>query len=142
MPKKDWIIAEEEFAAYIGRMGKNAWLYKFLDTREAMGATGSRRVYTQSRPSDFLVTIGGRTFFAEIKSSQDHVSFPFSSISRDQWKAAIQMEAAKGDYRFYIKNVNTHQWYLLFAQFIVPLQRAGIKSLKWADISNHKLELI
>lgn len=133
-----WKDAEDQFEKYWKQFGKNATVYAFQDTREAMGTTGSRRVFTQSRPSDFLVTHDGHTFFAEVKSCSSHSSFAFSNIRDDQWKYAILHTAAKGLYLFYIKWEVNDQWYKVPASFLISLKNAGEKSVKWEALDEYR----
>lgn len=129
-----WKTAQDEFASWW--TGKTQFCYAFHDTREAMGVSGSRRVYTEERPSDFLVVDNGTTFFAEVKSSQHDTSFALSNIQRGQWRCSIRTCAAGGSYFFYIKREKTQQWHRIPAQFFISLYNEGIKSVKWQDISN------
>lgn len=104
-----------------------------------MGVSGSRKVFTEERPSDFLVTDNGHTFFAEVKSSQHETSFSLGNIQRGQWRCAIRTCAAGGSYFFYIKHEVTSIWYKVPAQFFISLFDDGIKSVKWQNISNYRM---
>lgn len=141
MTKLVWKDAEEDFADYFVQFGKLATVYKFQDTREAMGTTGSRRVFTQSRPSDFLITHDGLTYFAEVKSSSHATSFPFSGIRPDQWKYAILTTAAKGFYFFYIRSEYLGQWFKIPASFLISLRKQDFKSIKWTDLQPYFFEM-
>lgn len=129
-----WRAAEDEFADFFKAYGKRAFVYRFQDTREAMGITGSRRVFTQSRPSDYLVTHEGVTFYAEVKSSQHEVSFNLNNIATAQWNAAIQHTAAGGQYFFFIRSEHGEAWYKVPAEFLIQIRKER-KSVRWAELS-------
>jgi penicillin-binding protein-related factor A (putative recombinase) len=129
MKKPAWLDAQEEFASWW--VGKEQWCYAFHDTREAMGAAGSRRVFTDERPADFLVTSFGHTFLAEVKSCSDKASFPFSNIQRGQWKAAVRSVAAGGDYFFYIRSESRTRWFKVHAKHVLQHREEGHQSMKW-----------
>jgi penicillin-binding protein-related factor A (putative recombinase) len=114
-------------------VGKQCWCYAFEDTREAMGLSGSRRVFTKGRPSDYLVTAGGKTFFAEVKSSQNEVSFNLNNVEESQWQAAIRSVAAGGLYFFFIRCEVNGLWFQVPAVILVE-QRKTKKSIKWVDL--------
>lgn len=128
---KSWIGAEEEFEAAF--VGKQHYCFKFHDARQAMGAGGSRRIFTTSHPSDYLVTSQGVTFYAEVKESEDAVSFAFGGIRKSQWSAAIQTIAAGGQYLFFIKSKATGVWYRVPAQVLIAVQKIK-QSIKWVEL--------
>ena len=132
MAGKAWMDAEKEFESVW--VGKANWCYAFEDTREAMGLNrGTRRVFTKGRPSDYLVTASGLTFFAEVKSSQNEVSFNLNNVEESQWKAAIQSVAAGGLYFFFIRCETNGTWFQVPAAVLVD-QRKTKKSIKWEEL--------
>lgn len=132
MAKLAWMDAEKEFEeTWEGR--KDCWCYAFEDTREAMGANKSRRVFTKGRPSDYLVTAKGLTFFAEVKSTENDVSFNLNNVEMSQWQAAIRSVAAGGHYFFFIRCEATGRWYQVPAVVLVD-QRKVKKSIRWTEI--------
>jgi penicillin-binding protein-related factor A (putative recombinase) len=131
-----WIDAQDEFESFF--KGKSSFVYQFEDTREAMGISRSKRVFTKARPSDYLVTSDGVTFFAEVKSNSDAVSFALSGIQIGQWNCCRRVVAAKGGYFFFIRNENDGQWYRIPAIFFVTLQDSNVKSVKWSLIEEFK----
>ena len=135
-----WVEAEEEFVDYWKQFGKLADVFKFEDAREAMGLT-SRKVFTKSQPSDYLVTHDGRTFFAEVKSCSSTTSFPFSNIGNSQWRRATLVTAAKGLYFFYIKSEVRQEWFSVPATFFLASEKEGRKSVKWSDLNPYFLKM-
>lgn len=138
MPKSKslWEIAQEDFVAAFPN--KNQFVFQFHDARAAMGAAQSRRVFTTSHPSDFLVTDQGQTFYAEVKSSENEVSFPFSNIEKGQWIAATRLVAASGYYYFFLKSEHLKQWFKVPASVILEQYHGGIKSIKWSLLTAYK----
>lgn len=136
MAKPNWKGAEEEFVSFFPK--KTQYVFQFHDSRAAMGAMQSKRVFTTSHPSDFIVTDEGVTFYAEVKSSEDAVSFPFSNIKKSQWTAAIRMAAAKGLYYFFIRHDPVGIWYKIPAQVFIDQYNTGAKSMKWSLLLEYK----
>lgn len=128
-----WRQAEEEFESFFP--GKRSFVYAFEDTREAQKTGGSRRIFTKARPSDYLVTHEGVTFFAEVKLTEDPVRFSFgSAIRKEQWASAVRATMAGGDYFFFVKSHAHQKWYRIPATFLIHLFDTQ-KSLKWEEIS-------
>lgn len=128
-----WAAAQKEFEGFW--TGKAQWAYAFEDTREAMGLTGNtRKVFTKGRPSDYLVVDNGLTFFAEVKSSQDAVSFNLNNVEIAQWTSAIRSVAAGGHYFFFVKSEVHGTWFKVPASVFVE-QRKTKKSLKWVELT-------
>ncbi len=135
MAAKKWMDAEADFeSVWAGK--KTSWCYAFEDTREAMGLSKSRRVFTKGRPSDYLVTAQGFTFFAEVKSSQNEVSFNLNNVEESQWQAAIRSVAAGGQYFFFVRCEMDGKWFQVPASVFVE-QRKTKKSIKWDDLQQY-----
>lgn len=125
--------AEDDFESWW--TGKLSWCYAFEDTRAAQGTAGkTRRVFTKARPSDYLVVDNGLTFFAEVKSSQDAVSFNLNNVAQGQWIAAIRSVAAKGLYFFFVKSEHLNTWFRVPASVFVE-QRKTKKSIRWSELT-------
>lgn len=135
--KPSWVKAEAEFESWFSGT-KLAYAYKFEDARAVMGALQSRKVIVQGRPSDYLVTDRGVTFFAEVKSSENPTSFALAGIQKAQWNAARQVSAANGLYFFYIRKEPEQIWFKVSAVFFISLADAGIKSIKWEFLNQYR----
>jgi penicillin-binding protein-related factor A (putative recombinase) len=130
----NWKSVEEHFKSFW--LGKESFCFQFHDTRAAMGSTGSKRVFTSPHPSDFLVTHKGDMHYAEVKSSENAVSFPFSNVKPSQWSAARQQVAAGGKYFFYLFSQRNDSWYKIPGSYLVLMFEAGRKSVKWSEITD------
>lgn len=128
-----WLNAQKEFESYF--QGKDYFVFEFHDARIAKGTGGSNRIFTTSHPSDYIVVANGHTFFAEVKSSQEPVSFPFSNIKKSQWSAAKRTVCAKGSYFFFLKNESTKVWYKVPAQVLIAVLDLGVKSIRWDTLN-------
>lgn len=129
----NWIDAEDQFEAFFAK--KKAFLYAFEDTREAQKTGGSRRIWTKARPSDYLATVNGVTFFAEVKSTSNKTAFPFSMIKPFQWECAISTTMVGGIYLFFIRSEMTKIWYKVPASFMIESLNNNRKSLKWEELA-------
>lgn len=130
-----WKSIEDWFESFWKR--KEQYCFQFHDARAAMGAAQSRRVFTTSHPSDFLVTDCGDTFYAEVKDCHDAVSFPFKNVKVSQWQAAIKLRAAYGKYYFFLHSQVRQCWYRVPGHVLVDLYKAGRKSVKWAELAEY-----
>lgn len=132
---QDWKQAEKDFVDYFASYGKDACVIRLTDTAAAK-ATSGKNAFIQAQPSDFLLTLQGVTHFAEVKSTKNETSFPFSNIKKGQWAASKRVVAAGGSYLFFIKNLNTDTWYLVPAQ-VLHAQKPK-KSIRWTQLGNFK----
>lgn len=112
--------------------GKHVFVERLPDTKSIKGLI--KHGFIQGRPSDYLVTLRGEMFYAEVKSSSNPTSFPFSNIGKEQWRAMLRQIKAGGTYNFYIHNLVTDTWYLVPAEVIVATDSQGTKSLKWSEM--------
>lgn len=129
MPTIKWLSAQKEFESWF--QTKHSFCFEFHDARIAKGTGGSNRIFTTSHPADYVVVDDGNMFYAEVKSSQELISFPFSNIKKSQWSAARRTESAKGDYFFFLKNENTQSWYRVPARVLLNVLDSGGKSIRW-----------
>jgi penicillin-binding protein-related factor A (putative recombinase) len=132
-----WKAAEKEFESAFDRKGKGAFVHRLTDTAAAK-ATGGKRAFVGKQPSDYIVVDNGNTYFAEVKSSQDEVSFPHSNIQAYQMASARRTVKAGGTYVFFIKNLRTGHWYCVPAEVIIGSEK---KSTRWADIEIYRWNL-
>ena len=103
-----------------------------------MGVNRSKSVTAHGQPADYIITDRGTTFWAEVKSTQELISFPLANISKAQWNGARQVVAAQGAYFFFIKKLATNTWYRVPASFFVEIHAEPIKSVKWSNLEDFK----
>lgn len=133
----EWKSAEKEFESVLASKGKGAFVHRLTDTAAAK-ATSGKKAFVAKQPSDYLVVDNGFTYFAEVKSSHDEVSFPHSNIQQFQMASARRVVKAGGNYVFFIKNLHTGQWYCVPAEVIIGADK---KSTRWADIETYRWDL-
>ena len=126
------ILSDLAEAEYVSKfVPKGALLHRFVDTKAA-------RNKVSAQPADFLVAHNGRIWFAEVKSCHEEVSFPFSALQRSQMQA-LSLSVKNGtEYRVYVKNENTQEWYLLMGGLILDTLNKGKKSLRWDELEMDK----
>ena len=124
------MTSEQIFDAHWKNKGKRASVVTFTDTRKLRGAGGTG--FANARPSDRLVTYQGRTFFAEVKSTSEKVSFPYSNIEPMQIGWAKKIVAAGGEYFFFVHALHTDQWFKVPAQFVLTSDK---RSAKFTELS-------
>lgn len=138
---KTWQGAQDEFEArFTDRYGKRAFVCWLADTALAKGIRG-KSALALPQPSDAIVTLNGHTWYAEVKSSENPVSFPFGDIRPSQWAASVRQVAAGGEYLFYLKSLATGLWFAVPAQVFHEIRAGGVKSAKWADLHPYQFAL-
>jgi penicillin-binding protein-related factor A (putative recombinase) len=133
----DWKKTEIAFANHWRVYGKRAWVHRFSDTAQAIGMNGKDTI-APSQPSDFLVTLEGQTFFAEVKHSTEPVSFSHSKIRKQQMNCARMCVPAGGAYFFFIYAAALKKWFCVPAHVITT---SATKSTKWADITQYEWKI-
>lgn len=131
MAKNDGTAAEAAFETLI----KADVLYRMPDQKALTGLNGGRRVGDFPKPSDYIITKGGETFYAEVKSVQSATSFPFDDIRPSQKSMALRQAAAGGRYDFYIFSFGLGRWFTLPAARFASMLADGRKSVKFEDLS-------
>lgn len=95
-------------------LGKRAYVFTFTDASEATGmnrATG-RATNIKPQPSDRLVTVDRRTYYAEVKSSVSKDDrFDFKLLRSTQGMYAAQIIAAGGEYLVFYHHLSTDEWF-------------------------------
>lgn len=130
MAKNDGKVAEAWFEAHFASFGKQVMMHVFEDMYQARFKTG-KGALTKAQPADYLITENGITLFAEVKSSENVTSFPFSDIRTSQWQTARKQVAAKGEYDFFILNLTKNAWYRVPAKYLLEHKDSGFRSIKW-----------
>lgn len=130
MPKNDGTAAEKAFET---RCGADV-LYRFPDKKALVGLNGGRKVGDFPKPSDYLVTKAGETFYAEVKSVQSKTSFPFADIRPSQRAMALKQAKAGGRFDFYIFSYGLGKWFVMREQQFAALCDDGAKSVKFKDL--------
>lgn len=136
---QNWKKAEKDFEGHFEQYGKGAYVHRMSDTAMAKAVAG-KKAFIAAQPCDYLVTVEEKTFYAEVKSSQDETSFHFSNIQKGQINASRRVVAAGGIYLFFIKSEVLEQWFCVPAVIIHTTLRAK-KSMTWNELEPYKYDL-
>jgi penicillin-binding protein-related factor A (putative recombinase) len=118
-------------------LGKRAFCYRIADAAETYGRVGKIGM-TRATPSDYIVTFGGETFYAEVKSTQEKTSFPFALLKKGQQAAAPQVLAAGGGYLVFVHSLTNNTWYRIPYAVIQAVKDAGRSSITWSELETLK----
>lgn len=129
--------SEDSFEALIKSEDPNAFIFRITDSAEVRGRAGAG--WTKAQPADYVVTIRGKTFFAEAKSSSNKTSFPFANITKEQLGYAKLQEKAGGAYYFFLHSLSTNSWFMVPAGVIIAAIKAGKRSFKWSELKEWSL---
>lgn len=129
--------AEAGWLSIVDRAG--GVVERFWDSADLRGRNGGRAVGAYAQPSDFLLTLHGALEYAEVKSTNKKVSFPFSDIQPAQSSAALRQALVGGPYNFYIYSYFLEKWFVLPCRQYKALVEAGCGSAKFEDLDEWKL---
>jgi penicillin-binding protein-related factor A (putative recombinase) len=135
MAKNTGKSSEQKWEDHFTALGKTAFFYRVVDAAEVRGRTG-KIGFVRPAPSDYILVHQGRTSFAEVKSTQNATSFPFSLLRRTQSAIAVQVVSAGGNYDIYAHNLVTDVWYKFPYQLVTETKRAGKASIPWSQLQD------
>jgi penicillin-binding protein-related factor A (putative recombinase) len=128
-----WKEAETAFRSSWER-NPAADLYRFEDMADIkFGKQQATRIVAR-KPSDYIVTYRGQTFYAEVKSVEKDPRFSFDKVQSGQWQRAVGVTAAGGRYLFFIYFGGVNQWFKVPASRLLELYHAGKKSANMKDL--------
>jgi hypothetical protein len=128
--KNDGTDAEEAFEELIAADD----LYRFPDQKMLRGLNRGRPVGDFPKPSDYLVTKAGATWYAEVKSCQSPTSFPFADIRPSQKAKALKMAVVGGRYDFHIFSYGLGKWFRMSCEAFAAAVASGAKSIKFEEL--------
>lgn len=112
-------------------------VFRMRDAADLYGLN-KKKVAIFPLPSDFIVVEkGGRTIFAEVKSTQNKTSFPLGMLEKAQKAALSKVTKQGGYYHIYIHNLNTNSWYLMTGSQYLLYVSSNIKSVKWELLNEY-----
>lgn len=134
--RNDGSSSEDEFVKrWQDAFGKEVFVKKLTDTKSIRKVSnGPFNQQAPATPADFIVTVKGRMFYAEVKSCSNKTSFPFSQFTKSQRAAMLQQAAAGGMYMVYIHNMNTNDWFEVSGPKLLELEKFQ-KSIKWSELA-------
>lgn len=128
--KNDGTAAEKAFETLI----KADVLYRFPDAKALRGLNNGRAVGDFPKPSDYLVTRDGSTWYAEVKSCESMTSFPFADIRPSQKAMALKQAAVGGRYDFHIFSFGLGRWFTMSCEKFAEVVATGAKSVKFQEL--------
>lgn len=138
MAKNTGKPSESFFEGVWDAIGKRAYYYRIPDAAELYGRNKKQILNVRPTPSDYVVTYGGSTFYAEVKSTQNKTSFPFSLLKVGQKAAGRQVIAAGGDYFVFAHNLTTDTWYEIPYRVVRAVEEVGSSSIPWTELEPFK----
>lgn len=132
-----WKQAEKDFEDSFKPHGKKAYVARLSDTATAKATGGG---FVAAQPADYIVTLNGDWFYAEVKSTKDEKAFHFSNIRKGQIAASRRTVAANGVYLFFVYSVHLDQWHCLPAELVHTTLRQK-KSLTWQELEPYRYAL-
>lgn len=125
--------AEKAFLERIQRAGQTV-VERLWDASDLRGLNNGRHINDFKKPSDFIVTQDGNTFYAEVKSVQSATSFPFANLEDGQRSAALRQAAVGGTYRFFLFSYGLGQWFVMEAEVFAAAIAANKSSIKFNNL--------
>lgn len=123
--KNDGVDAEEHFRTDCFPPGSHPFIHTLVDTKRA-----GRLV--QAQPSDKIVTYDGRTWYAEVKSTENPTVFLFARMLRIGQKGSANLVIYnRGDYWVHVRHELTKTWYHIPYQFLRDYPR---QSIRWEHL--------
>ncbi len=133
MVKNTGKLSESRFENTLSaQYGKRVFIDRLQDAQALHGLNG-HAVKTARQSADYIVTLSGLTFYAEVKSSVNATSFSFSCISTHQLTAARQVRLAGGKYVFFIHNIKQDIFYMVDSSTIDRVGKTR-SSMKWSEM--------
>ena len=128
-----WKEAENAFRSSWER-NPAADCYRFEDMADVkFGQKQATRIVSR-KPSDFIITYHGRTFYAEVKSVEKEPRFSFDKVQKGQWFRAVKVTNAGGLYLFFVYFGCVERWYRIPAGKLLERFHSGAKSINLKDL--------
>lgn len=140
MAKNTGKPSEQLFESAHDSLGKRAYYCRLVDAAEVKGRTG-RMGHVRPQPSDYVLVVDGVTSFAEVKSTQEKTSFPFSLLRTKQSAAAKMILGAGGSYFVYLHDLTRDRWFKVPYALIQIVKDHGKSSIPWDDLKEFKWNL-
>lgn len=137
MAKNNGKSSEQKWEDHFNALGKVAYFYRVVDAAEVRGRTG-KIGFVRPAPSDYVLVHEGRMSFAEVKSTQNKTSFPFSILRTTQSAVATMVIAAGGIYEVYVHNLIDDCWYRVPYQLIQSVKDSNKSSIPWSQLQDFK----
>lgn len=135
-----WKKAESTVYKYFSEQ-KGSFIHRFIDTHDINAQLnrfkdGKEMVFTAAKPSDFIVTYHGTTFYAEVKSTEN-VKGVTNALFSEQEGMRSRVLKADGLYFYFIYSIFNKQWYKV-PGFLI----ADNPNRKWEELDVYKIDYL
>lgn len=134
-PHQIKLCAENAFEKCVLELKTDAFLTRLFDTsdiRSRMKKLGQETyAHLPHNPSDFVLTIRSRMFYAEVKGTETE-AFRLNRIEKHQRAGMIRQSAANGSYYIFIFQVHEREWFRVPATFF--LENKDVASIKLCNL--------
>lgn len=135
MKKNTGKPTEALFESSILALGKQGYFYRIKDAAAIKGLTGSVGAGIDATPSDYICAVLGKTFFAEVKSTQHETLFEFKLLKKGQNAHGARIVAAGGGYLVFVHRMLTDDWYVIPMSAIRAHEATmNRKSMAWTEM--------
>lgn len=131
--RNDGSTSQDIFESYM-KAQPRTWVWRHRDKKDMMALNKGRKVGTFSNPADFTVGETGRTYWAEVKSTQNDGRFDYSQIEPAQRSAATICAKIGAPYFFFIHALKLNRWFILSAEQFAADTAAGKKSRRFEEL--------
>lgn len=133
--KNDGSTSQDIFESYM-KAQPRTWVWRHRDKKDMMALNRGKRVGTFANPADFTVGDGRnmRTYWAEVKSTQNETRFDYSQIEPAQRSAASISARIGSPYFFFIHALKLNRWFILSAEQFAADTAAGKKSRRFEEL--------
>lgn len=141
-----WKLGEKEVYDYYSSQ-RHSYIYRFTDTHDVnsqlkgfnqrMGINQPNgMVYVPANPSDFLVIYKNRTFFLEVKTTENIKGVTYS-LFKQQEGFRDRIIRCGGEYWYHIYSIVNKQWYMVPGELI-----AEKPTCKWEELNHYKIDYL
>jgi len=128
-------LTESLFEEQGKAMGKQCFIHRFFDNSDLMNRGNRGHASLPRSPSDYMVTINGRMFYAEVKGTELD-KFSLKRIEASQWGAMTQVAYAGGDYIVFIYHVPNQTWSIIPHSQWLKWSKNDVKSITLEGTDN------
>lgn len=134
-------ISQDLFEKQGLALGKSCFIHRFFDNSDLMNRGNRGHASLPRSPSDYLVTMKGMTFYAEVKGTEKY-QLPLSRIEPAQWGAMQKVSYAHGRYFVFVYQIIEKKWEVIPHWNLLSLLSGNLKSFKIEGTYNDWTEAI
>lgn len=137
---REWKKAEATVYKYFAEK-KGSFIHRFIDTHDINAQLnrfkdGKAIIYTEKKPSDFIIVEDGITYFAEVKSTEN-IRGVTSALFAEQDGMRKRVLKANGLYFYFIYSIHNQKWYK-----VPGFEIEEKPNQKWEEIANYEVDYL